>query len=318
MGITSRIDNITKIPDIYKSETPPCPKSVKIELTGKCNFRCSFCAHAKNIRETRHMDFGLFQNLLYQMREAGVEEIGLFYLGESFLNEMLVDAIDFAKHKAKFPYVFLTTNGSLATPEKMEECFRAGLDSLKFSMNWADEEQFKSVANVKGALYHKALENIFSAKEVRDRVEKETGHRCGLYASYIHYNGEQDEKMKPLVEKASLCLDEVYALPLYSQANLTGDDNKTDGWNVTAGNRGRLEALREPLPCWAVFTEGHITWDGHLSACCFDHDGRFNMGDLTNTKFMDAWNSDKFKALRKANLEKNVKGTACEKCVAYA
>lgn len=317
MTITDRIDAITKISPEYMSVTPPCPKSVKIELTGKCNFRCSFCAHAKNIRETRHMDFGLFENLLYQMRDDGVEEIGLFYLGESFLNELLPEAVHFAKHKAKFPYVFLTTNGSLATPEKIEQCFRNGLDSLKFSMNYSDEEQFTEIARVKPAYFHKSLENMFAAREVRDRVLEETGHKCGLYASYIHYNGEQDEKMKPLVDKAKEYLDEVYALPLYSQANLTGQENAESGMDVVAGNRGRLGALRDPLPCWSIFTEGHITWDGRLSACCFDHDGRFDMGDLTTTPFMKAWHSQKFQELRHANLIKDVRGTACEKCVAY-
>lgn len=318
MGITERIDNITKITPEYLSVIPPCPKSVKIELTGKCNFRCSFCAHAKNIRDVQHMDYDLFKRLLLEMREAGVEEIGLFYLGESFLCEWLPEAIRFAKQEAKFPYVFLTTNGSLSTPSKMEECFRAGLDSLKFSMNWSDKEQFESIANVKGKLFDRAIENICAAKDIRDKVFEETGQKCGLYASYIHYNGAQDDKMKPLLDRVVPLLDEVYALPLYSQADLTGNDNKDSGWNVTAGNRGRLEALRDPLPCWACFCEGHITWDGHLSACCFDHDGRFNMGDLTKTPFMEAWHSLPFQEIRKANIEKNVNGTACEGCMAYS
>ncbi len=318
MSITSRVDNITHIPEQYRSQTPPAPKSVKIELTGKCNYRCSFCAHAKNIRDTQHMDFDLFKRLLLEMRAAGVEELGVFYLGESFVCPWLAEAIRFAKHEAKFPYVFLTTNGSLSTPEKMDACFRAGLDSLKFSLNWADEKQFVEVANVKPKLYHDSISNICAAREVRDRVEKETGHRCGLYASYIHYNQEQDEKMRPLLDKVTPLMDQAYALPLYSQANLTGQDNQAQGWQVSAGNRGRLEAMRDPLPCWAVFTEGHITWDGHLSACCFDHDGRFNMGNLNTMSFMEAWHSEPFQKLRAANLAKDVKGTPCEKCAAYA
>jgi len=47
------------------------------------------------------------------------------------------------KQELKFPYVFLTTNGSLATHKWVEACFRAGLDSLKFSVNAADDAQFK-------------------------------------------------------------------------------------------------------------------------------------------------------------------------------
>lgn len=54
-----------------------------------------------------------------------------------------------------------------------------------------------------------------------------------------------------------------------------------------------------------------------LTACCFDHDGRFNMGDLTRERFMQAWHSEPFQALRRANLAEEVCGTACEKCIAY-
>jgi radical SAM protein with 4Fe4S-binding SPASM domain len=126
------------------------------------------------------------------------------------------------------------------------------------------------------------------------------------------------EKMNETLDELRPYLDEVYPLPLYNQADLVGGDATDKGWEVTAGNRGRWDALRDPLPCWAVFTEGHITYDGKLSACCFDHDGRFNMGDLTQRNFMSAWNSQKFQELRRAHLAEDVTGTPCEDCVAYA
>ena len=315
--ITDRIDRITGLADEYRHTTLPAPKAVKIELTGKCNFSCSFCARSQVLREQQHMDKDLYKRLAASLLAAGVEELGLFYLGESMIVPWLPEAIEYAKGIG-FPYVFLTTNGSLAKPSRLEACFRAGLDSLKFSLNYADEKQFVEIARCKGELFRIMLKNIKAAKPIRDRVERETAHRCGLYASYIEYDGEQKERMRALVEDVSPYLDEVYALPLYSQAELTGKSEREKGWKVTAGNRGRLENLREPLPCWSVFTEGHITWDGKLSACCFDHDGRFEMGDLKDIPFMTAWNSKKFQDLRSAHLQKNVTGTPCETCVAYS
>jgi hypothetical protein len=83
-----------------------------------------------------------------------------------------------------------------------------------------------------------------------------------------------------------------------------------------AGNVGRADNPRDPLPCWSLFTEGHVTWDGRLAACCFDHDGRFDMGDLTRTDFMTAWHSPAFQALRAASLARDVTGTACAHCIA--
>jgi len=112
-------------------------------------------------------------------------------------------------------------------------------------------------------------------------------------------------------------VDEHYWLPLYSMGSLATQREAELGYRPTAGNQGRLEALREPLPCWSAFTEGHVTADGILSACCFDADSRWGMGDLNKMSFMEAWNSPEFQALREAHLKKDVTGTVCEECVAY-
>ncbi len=315
--ITERIDRITEISQEYKHDLLPAPKSVKIELTGRCNFNCAFCARSAKLRDQKDMDKELFENLLPELRAAGVEEIGLFYLGESFMVPWLESAIHYAKHVAKFPYVFLTTNGSLSKPSRMRACMESGLDSLKFSLNYADAKQFTEIAQVKEALYEIMMSNIREARVIRDEVEATSGHRCGLYASYINYDDEQGEKMQEVVEELQPLLDEIYALPLYNQADLVTEEVEQRSWQIKAGNPGRLAAMREPIPCWAVFTEGHITWDGKLSACCFDHENRFKMGDLTETSFMQAWNSDEFRKLRQAHLAHDVKGTVCETCVAY-
>jgi len=315
--ITERIDEITQIEKARQGDVLAAPKSVKIELTGKCNYACTFCARSMVLRDQDEMDRGLFERLLREMRACGVEEIGLFYLGESFLCKWLEEAIAFAKRDCGYPYVFLTTNGSLSSPERMKACFAAGLDSLKFSFNYADEAQFKEIAKVKGSLFRNMIANIQLARAARDEVHAETGHRCGLYASYIEYDGAQGARMIQALDQIRDCVDEIYALPLYNQANLVTASEEKKGWKPIAGNRGRVGALRDPLPCWAVFTEGHITWDGMLSACCFDHDGRFHMGDLKTTPFMDAWNSPDFRKLRLAHLAKDVTNTPCSTCIAY-
>jgi hypothetical protein len=316
-SITARVDAITRIDPVRRTSAPPCPLSVKIELTARCNFACGFCARSHRLRDQKDMDRGLLERLLRQFRAAGVEEIGLFYLGESFMCDWLVEAIAFAKHDCGYPYVFLTTNGSLATPKRVEACYRAGLDSLKFSFNYADAAQFAEIAQVKTSLYDAMLKNVVGARTARDRVARETGHTGGLYASYIEYDGEQGRRMARSIARIAPYVDEVYALPLYNQADLVGSSEKARGWTITAGNRGRIGALRDPLPCWAVFTEGHVTWDGKLSACCFDHDGRFHMGDLTKDDFLACWNAPAFQALRAAHLARDVRGTPCEGCVAY-
>ncbi len=312
MSITERIDNITRIPAEYRSALPPPPKSVKIELTARCDYQCFFCATGYKLRQKSDIDWDFYRRIVREMRDAGVEELGVFYLGESFLYKRLPEAIRYAKKEVGFPYVFLTTNGRMTVAERVRACMEAGLDSLKFSFNWADPEQCLEITRVDA--FDTVVHNIQEARRVRDEVEAATGHRCGLYASSIHYDGEQQQRMERAVAMIEPYVDEHYWLPLYGQAGLTAGAR---GTRPVAGNVGRAGNMRDPLPCWAVFTEGHITFDGHLSACCFDHDGRFNMGDLNEQSFLEAWNSVAFQKLRRANLEKDVAGTACESCIAY-
>jgi len=321
MGIEKRIDAITYIPPERKREELPAPRSVKVELTGRCNYRCGFCAlRLREEQPKKDMPFAFFCKIADEMRAAGVEELGLFFLGESFSAfDLLLAATQYAKRTAKFPYVFLTTNGSLSSPDRVRKLMLAGLDSLKFSVNFADKEQFEQICGVKPELYDVALRNIAAARLERDWVEAETGHRCGLYASSILYDGEQREKMEALLDvKVRPFVDSCYWLPLYSMGAWATQREEELGYRPIAGNQGRIGALRDPLPCWSAFQEGHLTSAGKLSACCFDASGEWEMADLNEVSFMAGWNSEKFKALRRAHLAKDVNGTICEKCVAYA
>ncbi len=314
--ITERIDAVTKIPPKYMHAVLPAPKSVKIEISPRCNYRCGFCAlRNREVQPKWDMDFDFFKRITKEMREAGVDEIGVFYLGESFMNpRLLVDCITYTKQELGFPYVFLTSNASMAFPEAVEACMKAGLDSLKWSCNASDEEQFERVMGVSGKLFHRALENLKAAWEIR----KSGGYKTGLYASSIKYDGDQLVKMEQLLnEKVRPYVDQHYWLPLYSMGAFATQREEELGYRPTAGNQGRLGALREPLPCWSAFTEGHVTAEGRLSACCFDATANWTMGDLTKLSFMEAWNSEPFVKLREAHLNKDVRGTVCENCIAY-
>lgn len=303
--ITSRIDAITGITQDYAKSVCPAPRSVKIEITANCNYKCGFCV--KSLRpDNGEMDRALYSRLIRELREAGVEELGVFYIGESFTCKWLPEAIKEAKDVG-FPYVFLTTNGSAATPERVRACMEAGLDSLKFSLNYADPKQLKDVAKVNEKYWQKSIDNIKEACRIRDE-----GYKCKVYASSIAFDGAQGEKMSAVIEDLVPLLDEHYFLPLYGMSGAA----LNIGWKPKPGNPGRLGNMREPLPCWAAFTEGHITKDGKLAACCFGTGigGDLIMADLTEVSFMEGWNSVAYQELRSAHLRKDVKGTACESC----
>jgi MoaA/NifB/PqqE/SkfB family radical SAM enzyme len=318
MSITERIDNITHIPVEYKDPRPPCPKSVKIELTGRCNYRCGFCAlRMRDCQPKKEDDMNIdfFKGITREMYNAGVEEIGLFYLGESLMApELVVQACQFLKWELGMPYVFLTTNGSLAGERTIHALMNANLDSLKFSINAADFEQFEEVMGVKKKLYQQSLDNLKRAYKIRNQA----GYSTKLYASSIMYDGQQQERMESLVaEHVRPYVDEHYWLPLYSMGSVATQREEELGYRPTAGNQGRVGGLVKPLPCWSAFTEGHVRSDGVVSLCCFDADGRFEVGDLHKDSWMKIWHNDEFTRIREAHLKEDLSGTVCQECVAY-
>jgi MoaA/NifB/PqqE/SkfB family radical SAM enzyme len=277
------------------------------------------------------MDFKFFQSITEEMRFYGVEEIGLFYLGESFMNvELLEKAIRWCKKRMGFPYVFLTSNAVLADTKSVMAVMRAGLDSLKWSVNAATPEQFKEITGKPKDLFDKAISNIQFAHKLRNAGRREGQLNTVLSASSILYEGKQKEKMQQFLDEQIIpYVDTHYWLPLY-QMSMYRDRLKTElGYMPTAGNMGRIDEEtmlpnRKPLPCWSAFTEGHVRADGGLSACCFGSDDRFDMGKLGGeNNFMLEWNSRKFQLLRQAQIDTltegqgALKGTVCEVCVGY-
>ena len=302
--ITMRVDRVRAPHTTLRSVIPPVPRSAKLELTARCDLGCYFCASHTRVRTKADMTFERYRRLARELRDCGVEQLGLFYIGESFLYDALPDAIRYAKEECGYPYVFLTTNGLKTTPERVRECMLAGLDSLKFALNWASGEQFEAVTGRPAIHYASILRNLEAARSVREDVQHETGHRCAVYASSLSYDGDQCERMAPVLSRIAPCVDEHYWLPLVGHAATPADDT------------GRPVPVK-PLPCGPLFTEAHVTWDGHLCACSLDASPRFHMADLNATSFKTAWHSAAFQRLRSAHLAADVRGAVCSQCIAY-
>ena len=309
-GLKERLKTVTAPAPQAWTVTPDVPRSAKIELTSACDLGCFFCASAKHPRRPAEMSLILFLRLARRLREAGVEELALYYIGESMLCGWLPDAIDYAKSECGYPHVFLTTNGLRATPERVRACMLAGLDSLKFALNFSGRTQLRALAGGLDDDFAAVVQNVKEARRIRDHLTPLTGRRCGLYASSLLYDGKQRERMRGLLDTLRPYVDDHYWLPVYGNCGLPlsvlGDTS-----------RPGAPVPRKSPPCASLFTQAHITVDGKLSACSLDASARFHMGDLTTTPFREAWQGARFQALRAAHLAGDLKGTVCESCIGY-
>ncbi len=61
---------------------------------------------------------------------------------------------------------------------------------------------------------------------------------------------------------------------------------------------------------WLTFT---VLWDGRVSMCCADFDGRHIFGDLRSQTIAEVWNSPVYRAARRQHLESGGPGI-CRSC----
>ena len=126
---------------------------------------------------------------------------------------------------------------------------------------------------------------------------------------FIH---EYKKELEGLRDMVLGYVDEFYFLPLYNQAGHIGGKEYTK----IVGNPGRYENMVEPVPCWALFNAAKITWNGWLTACCFDHDEKFEIADLNKVSLIEAWNDSKFVNMRREHLDDDFnKESLCAKCL---
>src|SRR5512139_3638897 len=93
-------DQVARLRDLaaaQSSPAPPIPKSVKVELHSHCRLGCDFCAVGRHPRSRKSMSLALFGRVAAELRNAGVERLGLFYMNEPFPDDRLPAAIRIAK-----------------------------------------------------------------------------------------------------------------------------------------------------------------------------------------------------------------------------
>ncbi len=295
-----RIKNIRTVGDeIY----PPLPiNDLRLELSNRCNHACIFCAHRKMTRPKRNMDEGFAYRIIREAYEAGFRGVGFYASGEPFMTRKLADYVRYAKETG-FTYVYIDSNGGAVGFEQIKEVIDAGLDSIKFSINGTNAENYKLIHG-------------------RDDFEKVIRNLKRTY----EYKRELKRKLNVFVSFAVTRFTEQSLNDFVSTYKDYADDIITD--NVIDMG-GYLPEVRKYLsteidtdfvkgmsvPCYTLWNTFIVTCEGYVTACCADFQNYFAYANLNEESIVEAWHNPYITQLRKEHLAGKIKGTPCETCV---
>lgn len=122
-------------------------KYLRLSLTEKCNFRCSYCLpDGYKGCASKYLDLNEIRNLGMAFRDLGIEKIRLTG-GEPTLRADLAQVIRILKEEVGLNQVALTTNG-FRLEQDIENLKIVGLDSLNISLDSLQKNKFKDICGV--------------------------------------------------------------------------------------------------------------------------------------------------------------------------
>lgn len=116
-------------------------RRLHLELTNRCNFSCEFCADRVMSRPRGAMLLPMVAQLLSQAGGEGLaRQVHFHVMGEPLLYPDLPEAVRLARRAGLEAWI--TSNGSLLTPQLIQELQDAGLGHLTISLQTPDAQSF--------------------------------------------------------------------------------------------------------------------------------------------------------------------------------
>ncbi len=281
------------------SLTPPFPRTnFLMELSNACNHACIFCAHQKMKRPVGYMKQEFAYNILQQAYDLGTREVGFYATGEPFLISNLHEYIKKAKDIG-YEYVYLTSNGSLATPERIRQVIDAGLDSIKFSINAPNAILYKFIHGRDD--FDKVLYNLKYLNEYR--TESQRNYKIYITGILTKYTEDLQEEYHRIFGKLS---DQVVFKYVYNQGGYMPEIDSYLRCNCDT------ETVRR---CNLPFDAISITYEGYLSIENADYENMLVVADLNKVSLKEGWYGEKMQDMRRRFMEDDLEGTLCHGCI---
>jgi len=119
------------------------PKGITIELTDRCNLKCSYCPKGSGIGLAGDdIDFELFKLIVDEAIKLKAEQIALVGFGEPLLYSRLIEAIHHIKSNYSSVRTYLTTNGTLLDEQMSIAIINSGLDQMTISVNFDSRQKY--------------------------------------------------------------------------------------------------------------------------------------------------------------------------------
>lgn len=304
------------------------PVEVFIKTTFNCNHRCPRCPHGTGVAprgKAYDMKFDTLKKVLDEGSLNGLQSV-VFTGGEPTMHRQFIDFIEYAASKG-FPDISIITNGSLLTEKIIDAILDNGITRINISFDSISEGTYKKVRGVDD--YSNVIKNInrlLEKRALRQSVlpllslsfvlAEDNASELDGFIDMWHEKADGGIKIYPYKNLYSIVTDDAYS-SIYGKGKVKPSELHEDMLPV---NLSHDLAIMEKykIQCTIPWYRCHVGIDGDIQACTtlgFCEHPEMVMGNIHEMSFQDAWNSDRWKALRELTLSgKYDKHPVCNMC----
>ena len=272
---------------VLQTTNVPFPKNALIEISSLCNHACVFCNNPRMLRKGGELDKGVFRDFCAQAKEMGLSELGFYTTGEPFVLKSLKDYVAIA-HDAGIQYLYITTNGALATLEQVKELIDSGLNSIKYSVNAGKRETYKLIHGKDD--FDRVVKNI---RDVRKYID-ENNIQLRMMSSFIVTAGTECD-VEDYKNIMTGLVDDYKIVGVTAQVGYS-----VDQFNLLKSSYSlEYPKFDDASPCFMLWNRVHLTQEGYLTLCCVDYENNLVYSDLKRETLGEAWNNVVVAEMRK-------------------
>lgn len=247
------------------------PQEVYVQLSRRCNLRCTMCGHAAWTENTGFMAMETFQQVLDEAARAGIRSLVLLSgQGEPLLHPHVFECLETAVGQGF--RVSMVTNGTPLTPERIDRLARIGLAHLQFSFAGYDKATYE--ATYVGAKFERVVENLRGLAAAMRRHQSRT--LFSVKAVCPDPSRDFVEKTRAFVR--SLGVERITTVMPNNFAGIVA----VGDFHAAAGMHSFKRLDRHCLlMCRTLLRAVGVYHDGSVTACgCYDSNGDLAIGQI--------------------------------------
>ena len=268
---------------------------LRISVTDRCNYRCSYCMPAEifnkdysYIKQNKILSYEEIIQISSILKKVGLKKIRITG-GEPLLRKNIDKLIYKLKTEVGIEHVSMTTNGSLLTDEKLSLLKSSGLDSVTLSLDTLNSDKIIKINGTKKQFnldkvlqgiekyFGKVKTNTVVIKGINDNeildiiikmIEINSEVRFIEYMDVGESNNWNIEKVIPSKDILK-SINSRYSLSLIN----TDKSSTAEKWSIENTNTsvGFISSITEPF-CSGC-NRARLSVDGKLYTCLFANEG---------------------------------------------